>query len=77
MFFFDGLKNNEANKHIKKFNNRRYVEMVNLAPSEPWLYLIIFGSFMVFILTFGLIIGLTQRRKKKKAGEVALAEQEK
>jgi len=51
--------------------------MVNLAPSEPWLYLIIFGSFMVFILTFGLIIGLTQRRKKKKAGEVALAEQEK
>lgn len=74
MFFFDGLKNNEANKHIKKCSYRRYVEMVNLAASEPWLYLIIFGSFMVFILTFGLILALTQRRKKKKKAEEAPVE---
>ena len=40
--------------------------MVNWAPDQPWLYLLIFGSFMVFILTFGLILGITQRRKKKK-----------
>ncbi len=51
--------------------------MVNLAPSEPWLYLIIFSSFMIFLLTFGLIIALTQRRKKKKKAEVAPVDQEK
>ncbi|MCK5045238.1 MAG: hypothetical protein KAS22_01580 [Candidatus Heimdallarchaeota archaeon] len=37
-----------------------------LDAGEPWLYLVIFGSFMVFILSFGLILALTQRRKKKK-----------
>ena len=37
-----------------------------LDPSEPWLYLVIFGGFVVFILTFGLILALTQRMKKKK-----------
>lgn len=49
--------------------------MVNLAASEPWLYLIIFGSFMVFILTFGLILALTQRRKKKKKALEATEDQ--
>lgn len=51
--------------------------MVILAPSEPWLYLIIYGSFMVFILTFGLILALTQKRKKKKKAEEAPVDQEK
>ena len=51
--------------NILKSNNRRLVEMA-LDPGEPWLYLVIFGSFMVFILTFGLILALTQRMKKKK-----------
>lgn len=77
MFFFDGLKNNEANKHIKKISYWRYVEMVNLAASEPWLYLIIFGSFMAFLLTFGFIIALTQKRKKKKKAAEAPVDQEK
>ncbi len=45
-----------------------------LDPGEPWLYLVIFGSFMVFILTFGLILALTQRRKKKKSAKEAPAE---
>ncbi len=48
-----------------------------LDAGEPWLYLIIYGSFMVFILTFGLILALTQKRKKKKKAKEAPVEQEK
>lgn len=43
--------------------------MVNWAPDQPWLYLLVFGSFMVFILTFGLILGITQQMKKRKQKE--------
>ena len=37
-----------------------------ISPGEPWFYLIIYGSFMVFVLTFGLILAITQRNKNKK-----------
>ena len=43
--------------------------MVYLEPDERWLYLILYGSFMVFILIFGTIIILTQRKKKKQKQE--------
>ena len=48
--------------------------MVNLAPSESWLYLIILGSVLAFFVIFGLVIGITQRRKKKKKAEEAPVE---
>ncbi len=48
-----------------------------LDAGEPWLYLVIFGSFMVFIMTFGLILALTQWRKKKKKALEAPVDQEK
>ncbi|MHA1155519.1 MAG: hypothetical protein ACTSQK_05370 [Candidatus Heimdallarchaeota archaeon] len=36
-----------------------------ITPADPWFYLIFYGSFMVFILTFGIIVAISQRRKKK------------
>ena len=37
-----------------------------ITPDQPWFYLIIYGSFMIFVLIFGLILAITQRNKKKK-----------
>ena len=40
--------------------------MVDFAPDKPWLYLAIYGGFMIFVLMFGTILAVTQKRKKKK-----------
>ena len=41
--------------------------MAIFTPDQPWFYLLIYGSFMIFLLMFGLILGLTQRKKKKNS----------
>lgn len=43
--------------------------MSALSPDQPWLYLVIYGSFMVFLITVGLILTLTQRKKNKQGIE--------
>ncbi|HUU77964.1 MAG TPA: hypothetical protein VMX55_06425 [candidate division Zixibacteria bacterium] len=35
-------------------------------PDQPWFYLLVYAAFMVFLLTFGVILALTQRKKKQK-----------
>ncbi|MFW9923388.1 MAG: hypothetical protein ACFFDW_08915 [Candidatus Thorarchaeota archaeon] len=48
--------------------------MAIFTPDQPWLYLLVYGSFMVFVLTFGLILALTQRNKKRKQAEMNASE---
>ncbi len=36
---------------------------MSLNPTEPWLYLIIYGGIMIFVFVLGLILTLTQKRK--------------
>ncbi len=36
-----------------------------ITPDGPWFYLIIYGSFMVFIFIVGMILSLTQKNKGK------------
>ncbi|MGC9779887.1 MAG: hypothetical protein HZR80_11640 [Candidatus Heimdallarchaeota archaeon] len=43
--------------------------MVDFAPDKPWLYLVIYAGFMVFVLLFGTILAVTQKRKQKKKAE--------
>ncbi len=40
--------------------------MVSFTPDLPWLYLLIYGSVVAFLAIFGLIMALTQRKKKKR-----------
>ncbi len=40
--------------------------MAVFTPDLPWLYLLAYGAFMVFIITFGIIMQLTVGRKKKQ-----------
>ena len=41
--------------------------MAVFGPDDPWFYLVFFGSFLVFMLLFGIVITLVDRRKKSKA----------
>ena len=44
--------------------------MVDFSPTEPWLYLVIYAGFMVFVLTFGLALYFSRKKKAKQKTEM-------
>ena len=55
--------------NYKTFILLEIVQLVSFTPDLPWLYLLIWGSVVTFLIFFGLIMQLTQRKKKKAQQE--------
>jgi cytochrome c-type biogenesis protein CcmH/NrfF len=45
--------------------------MSTFSPDQPWLYLLIWGSFMVLLILAGIIISFIRRSKKNDETEEA------